>query len=122
MAFLNAEMIENEPGKAVFKFRPTAEMENPFGTIQGGLLAGMIDNLVGPAVFAADPSRATATIQMNLHFLGPAAAGDVLIGRAEAVKMGRTQAYVEAELRRESDGKLLVKASAVNIFLDEKRG
>jgi acyl-coenzyme A thioesterase PaaI-like protein len=39
------------------------------------------------------------------------------IGRAEVVKCGRTQAYVEGRLEREADGLLVVRANMVNIFI-----
>jgi uncharacterized protein (TIGR00369 family) len=115
--FLHSELIEIESGRAVVRFSPIEQMENPFGQIQGGILAGMIDNCVGPAVGATTPDRQTTTIQMSIHFLKPVIAGETIIGTAEVVKYGRTQAYVEANLTRESDGELLVKATATNLFL-----
>jgi hypothetical protein len=37
---------------------------------------------------------------------------------AEVVKHGRTQAYIEARLERVTDGALLAKETATNVFLD----
>ena len=105
------------------RFKPTEEMENPFGQVQGGLLAGMLDNIIGPAVVSVAPERPTTTIQMNINYLRPAKPGDILIGTAKVVKHGRTQAYIEAELLREADNALLACATATNLFLDtEEKG
>ena len=37
---------------------------------------------------------------------------------AVVVKHGRSQAYVEATLTRESGGEIVARATAVNLFLD----
>ncbi len=116
-AFLESELVEASGGKAVVLFRPTEQMENPYGIIQGGILAAMLDNTVGPALWSIVPDRASSTIQMSINFLRPAKAGDVIRGIAEVVKHGQTQAYIEARLERATDGAVLTKATATNVFL-----
>ena len=104
----------------VCRFAPTPEMENPYGVIQGGLLAAMIDNMVGPAVFSVAPDRRSTTIYLSVSFLSPARPGEILRGVAEVVKAGRSQVYVEARLEREADGALLVRATATNLLLGDE--
>jgi uncharacterized protein (TIGR00369 family) len=118
--FLRAELIEAADGAASVRFMPTEEMENPYGNIQGGILAGMIDNVIGPAVVSLAPEKPTATIHMSVNFLGSARAGEAIIGTARVVRYGRTQIYLEAEMTRESDGKLILKATATNVLLDPR--
>jgi uncharacterized protein (TIGR00369 family) len=115
--FLNGELISAGEGKAECRFTPTEEMENPYGSIQGGILAGMMDNVLGPAMVTLAPDRASATIQMSVNYLKPAKAGEAVIGRAEVVRQGTNQVYLEGSLERESDGTLLLRATATNIFL-----
>jgi acyl-coenzyme A thioesterase 13 len=114
--FLKATMLEYGGGKAKVKFLPTEEMLNPFGIIQGGILAGMLDNIIGPAIFTLAPKRPTSTVQMNVNYLAAVKAGDELIGTAEVIHMGRSQVYVEAQLMR--GDKLIAKATCTNLFLD----
>jgi acyl-coenzyme A thioesterase 13 len=116
--FLKAELIEAGSGKAVIRFSPTEEMENPYGLTQGGILAGMLDNIIGPAIVATVPGRRTTTVQMSVNYLRPVRTGDILIGTAEIIKHGKTQAYTEAKLVNEATGELVACCSAVNIFLD----
>jgi len=116
--FLNAQLLEMTGGVAVVRFTPSSEMENPYGLIQGGILAGMIDNIIGPAVVSVAPDRQSSTIQMTVNYLRSVKAGEKLIGTARVIKHGRTQAFVEATLEWERDKALLVKASATNVFLD----
>jgi acyl-coenzyme A thioesterase 13 len=118
-AFLHAELLSAQDGVAVVRFHPTEGMENPYGTIQGGILAGMLDNIIGPAVVSAQPDRRSATIQMSVNYLDSAKAGDTLLGTARVVRAGRRQAYIEAELIRESDNACLVKATATNVFVGD---
>ncbi len=115
---LKSEFVEAAEGRAVVLFRPTEEMENPYGIIQGGVLAAMLDNTIGPALLSLVPDRPTSTIQMSISFLRSVKAGETVRGVAEVVKHGRTQAYVEARLERVTDGALLAKATASNVFLD----
>ncbi len=117
--FLRAELLSAENGVARVRFSPSEAMENPYGLIQGGILAGMLDNIIGPAVVSAVPQRQTTTVQMSVNYHAPARPGETLLGRAEVVRYGRTQAYIESRLERESDGALLVSATAVNLFLNE---
>ncbi len=114
--FLKASMLEYGNGKAKMKFLPTEEMLNPFGIIQGGILAGMLDNVIGPAIFSLAPRRPTCTLQMNMNYIGAVKAGDELIGTAEVIHFGRSQVYVEAKLMR--GGKLIATATSTNLFLD----
>ena len=92
-----------------FEGRP--EFRNPAGFIQGGFLAAMLDDTMGPAVFAhTDGALYTATIDMNVHYLAPAQAGPI-IGEAQVVQLGKTVGFVDARLL-DKDGTWLAKASA----------
>lgn len=115
--FLNAEFIRAEGGRSEVRFRPTEAMTNPYGAVQGGILAAMMDDAVGPAMFSLPNVRPFTTVAMTTNFLRGASPQDVLIGTAEVIKAGRTQALIVARLTRESDGELLATATLTNIFL-----
>lgn len=112
----DARAIIMEPGHALIEFRTEPAHENPYGNVQGGLLAAMIDNCIGPAVFLLVPDRQMSTIEMKLNYLSPARPGELLRGEAHVIKHGRTTAFVEISLTR-ADGTLVAKASATNVFL-----
>jgi uncharacterized protein (TIGR00369 family) len=106
-------------GLAVVRFVGKAEHANPYGNVQGGLLAAMIDNCLGPAVLSVAPDRPSTTVEMTVNFLSPMRPGDVVLGEATVLRHGRTTAYVETTLRR-PDGTLVARSSATNVFLDGK--
>src|SRR5258708_31361132 len=70
-AFLQSELVQASGGKAIVLFRPTEQMENPYGIIQGGILAAMLDNTIGPALWRIVPDQRSSTIHMPLNFLRP---------------------------------------------------
>lgn len=115
-SLFDAKAIVMEPGHTIIEFRTEPAHENPFGKVQGGLLAAMIDNCIGPAVFLLVPDRQMSTIEMKLNYLTPATPGELLRGEARVIKHGRTTAFVEITLTR-PDGALVAKASATNVFL-----
>ncbi|MFN7985943.1 MAG: PaaI family thioesterase [Thermoanaerobaculia bacterium] len=116
--FLNAETIEESPGRVRCRFRPTEAMTNPWGAVQGGILAAFFDDTMGPAVFSIAEGRGFTTVSLNVSYLRASRPGEPVVCEAEVVKHGRTQAYVEASLTREADGALLARASAVQLFLE----
>ncbi|MBR1145432.1 PaaI family thioesterase [Bradyrhizobium sp. AUGA SZCCT0431] len=83
---------------------------NPAGFVQGGILSAMLDDTMGPAVFAmTDGKLYTATITMTVNFLTPAKPGKI-VGEATVMQLGKTIAFVEGRLMSE-DGTVLATAT-----------
>ena len=116
--YLNAELLEQAPGRVRCRFRPTDEMTNPWGVIQGGILAAFFDDTMGPAVASVAGGRGFATVSLNVSYLRAVRPGDRLLCEAVVVKHGHSHAYVEATLTRESGGEIVARATTVNLFLD----
>ena len=83
---------------------------NPAGFVQGGILSAMLDDTMGPAVFAMTEGRLyTATITMTVNFLAPARPGPIT-GEATVTQLGKTVAFMEGRLTA-VDGTLLATAT-----------
>ena len=83
---------------------------NPAGFIQGGILSAMLDDTMGPAVFAMTEGRLyTATITMTVNFLSPAKPGPI-VGEAKVTQLGKTVAFMEGRLMAQ-DGTVLATAT-----------
>ncbi len=119
--YLNAELLEQGSGRVRCRFRPTEEMTNPLGAVQGGILAAFFDDTMGPAIYSVSDGRGFTTVSLNVSYLRAARPGEPLLCEAVVVKHGRSQAYVEATLTRESGGEIVARATAVNLFLDPAR-
>src|SRR5919205_4394920 len=83
---------------------------NPAGFVQGGILSAMLDDTMGPAVFAMTEGRLyTATISLTVNFLAPAKPGPI-VGEARVTQLGKTVAFIEGRLTA-NDGTLLATAT-----------
>ena len=83
---------------------------NPAGFVQGGILSAMLDDTMGPAVFAmTGGERYTATITMTVNYLSPARPGPIT-GEAQVTQLGKTVSFVEGRLTA-ADGTLLATAT-----------
>jgi uncharacterized protein (TIGR00369 family) len=105
------EDVDPEAGTIVVRFEGREEFTNPLGTIQGGLLAAMLDDTMGPALVATLPPGGFApTLEMKVTYLQPAVVGP-LWGHGRVVKRGGTVSFVEADLV-DADGAMIARASA----------
>ena len=110
---LGLDILEADPadGRVKIAFLAKPEFCNAAGNVQGGFLAAMLDDCMGPAILVATNAEAfPSTIDLHVQFLSPAKPGKI-IGQGRIVRLGRTIGFVEAELADES-GNLLARASA----------
>ncbi len=110
---LGWELQEVDPhaGTIVVRFDGRPEFTNPLGNIQGGMLAAMLDDTMGPALVATLPPGGFApTLEMKVTYLQPAVVGP-LWGHGRVVKRGGTISFVEADLV-DADGAMIARATA----------
>jgi uncharacterized protein (TIGR00369 family) len=110
---LGWHLLDARPGDGWIRigFEAKPEFCNPAGFIQGGILSAMLDDTMGPAVFAMTNGRLyTATITMTTNFLAPAMVGPI-VGEASVVQLGKTVAFIEAKLIG-GNGSMLATSSA----------
>ena len=90
--------VDSRSGEVKLRFTARDEFANRHGTVQGGMLAAMLDSATGNAVMANLPSDLTAvTTRLDTAFHKPAALG-VLTATARLVHRDERSAEVEAEL------------------------
>jgi len=100
-----------DAGTARVSFEATADFLNPAGVVQGGILAAMLDDTMGPTVLLASRGAFySPTIDMHVSFLAPAKAGTI-VGEGRVVQLGKSIGFVEATLR-DGGGTALARASA----------
>lgn len=86
-------------------------MLNPRGTVQGGFVAAMLDDTMGPALVSMSGDKeAPVSLDMNVTFVKPVVPGRV-IGKGRVVGRTKAIAFLEAELFDE-DGDLLARATS----------
>jgi uncharacterized protein (TIGR00369 family) len=110
---LGREIVSVDPdsGEVQLRFSASKEFANRHGTVQGGMLAAMLDSATGNAVMARLPSDLTAlTTRLDTQFLRPAVLG-VIVATARIVRQDDRSAEATAELV-DSDGKIVATARA----------
>ena len=102
------------------EFEATPDFLNPSGHVQGGILCAMLDDTLGPAVFAAtDFKKQGRTIDLHTHFMRPAIAGNIR-GKGKVTRLGKTVAFMEGQLF-DADGKMIARATGSAMLFDFAR-
>jgi uncharacterized protein (TIGR00369 family) len=101
---IGAKVEEVEPGRSVIYIDVENIHLNGAGTLHGGVYASLIDTSMGLSVVALVGVR-TATIQMNVHFLGAVNGGRITC-ESEVVHRTRWTATAEAKVH-DSEGNLV---------------
>lgn len=108
---LGWEPMEIEPGRVKVRYTASERFLNPQGNVQGGILASMLDDAMGPAAYTTvEEGQFVPTLEFKVSFFRPAQPGP-LIAEGRLVHRTKSVAYVEGELRTE-DGDLVAKGSA----------
>jgi uncharacterized protein (TIGR00369 family) len=102
---------DEETGAVRVEFQGRQSFLNAGGVIQGGLIAAMLDDTLGPTVLVKTAGRHyCATIDLRVSFLAPARPG-VLIGEGRIIKLGATIGFLEGRLLTAA-GELVATATA----------
>lgn len=103
--------VAPERGEIEVFFDAKQEFTNPTGAVQGGFLAAMLDDTLGPALVATlDDGGFAPTLELKVNFLCPAAPGR-LTGRGRMVHRSGTIAFLAGELL-DGEGTVLATATA----------
>ena len=96
--------IDPPAGTVEIGFKADERFGNPQGFVQGGIIAAMLDDTHGPALFGhVDGKIFPVTIDCNISFIKAARFGS-FVGKGRLVSMGKTIAFTEAELFDEQGG------------------
>ena len=110
---LGCEVLEAELGSGFMKvrFEGKPEFANAMGSLQGGILAAMLDQTAGQAIMTTlGEDEIAPTLEIKVNFIKPAKVG-ALFGEGSVVHRGRFVAFAEAKLR-DPGGDLVATASA----------
>lgn len=105
-------------GRVVFEGEPTIAMNNPFGVIQGGWMATILDAACGSAVHSMlKVGQAYTTLEIKTVFHRALVAGTPVRAEGRVTQVGRRAGFAEADLRG-LDGKLYATATSTCLVME----
>jgi uncharacterized protein (TIGR00369 family) len=97
--YLGVRFVEFEPGRLVATMEVRAELLTPFKTLHGGVMAGLVDHVLGCVLYPLMPrGQWAATTEFKLNYLAPVFAGATLRAESTVVSLGRRTAVVRVEV------------------------
>ena len=106
--------VDGERGTVEVTFQAKPEFLNPAGNVQGGFLAAMLDDTMGPALVATlDAGEFAPTLNLNVQFHRPAKVGS-LKGVGRVTLRGREVCQLSGELLQ--NDKIVASATATAII------
>jgi uncharacterized protein (TIGR00369 family) len=106
--------IDPDAGTIETTFQARPEFTNPAGHVQGGMLAAMLDDTMGPALAATlGPGQFAPTLNLNVSFERPGKVG-AITGRGRVLKRGADVCFLAGELFQ--DGKRIASATATALI------
>ncbi|WP_421792621.1 PaaI family thioesterase [Hyphobacterium sp.] len=107
---------DSEAGRLRVAFDGKLEFTNPAGLVQGGFLAAMLDDVMGPAILVKSRGKKYATtIDLHTHYLRPVRPGRIEV-EAIVTQLGRQVAYVEGKLF-DARGRLCARATCSSMIV-----
>jgi 1,4-dihydroxy-2-naphthoyl-CoA hydrolase len=102
-AFLGIEVTECSPGVLAARVDVVPSLLTPFGAAHGGVLAVLVDHVLGAVCYPVIPRGAwAATTEFKVNYLAPVREG-ILEARAEIIALGNRIAVVCIEARSNGD-------------------
>jgi uncharacterized protein (TIGR00369 family) len=113
--FLGVKFVEFQPGRLKAEMPVRKELLSPFGNLHGGVMAGLVDHVLGCVLYPLMPRGAwAATTEFKLNYLAPVKDGTLIV-ESSVVSMTRTTAVVRVDVSNQgrlacvAQGTLLVR-------------
>ncbi len=115
---LKGEVVSFDAEKEVLinKFPVLKEHLNPYGNMQGGIIAAAIDNTIGPLSMLVSPPNFTRYLNLKYGQVVSPELGSVLVTATYTGKKKR-QLFFEAVVH-DHDGNVLASAKAIHWIID----
>ena len=114
------QLVEVEPGRAVFEMEAGPQHANPMGTLHGGILCDIADAAMGIAYASTlEEGESFTTLELKINFLKPVWKAR-LRAEGRVVKRGKTVGLVECDVVDET-GSLVARASSTCLTLSGKK-
>ncbi len=120
-AFLGIKITHVSPDKVTAELAVRDELDNRNGTMHGGAVMALADNLGGTATVAnLPPGGRTATIESKTNFFAVIPVGDTAYAECTPLHKGRTTMVWQTRITR-GDGKLCALVTQTQIVIPPEK-
>lgn len=109
--WLNFKLEHIEKGSATISLEVKHDMTNPYGNIHGGMMALVMDEVIGWGVVSLDTDSYYTSLNLNVDFLYAIKEGERLKATSNVVRAGKKIIHVECHVY-DMQERLLGKASS----------
>lgn len=100
-SYLGIRFDELGPGRLVATMPVRDELLTPFGTLHGGVMAGLVDHVLGCVLYPLMArGQWAATTEFKLNYLAPVKGG-TLRAESRVVSLGRRTAVVQVDVTQD---------------------
>ncbi len=120
MKLINARLIDVKPGYCEIHIPYDLKLTQQHGFFHAGIVSTVADNTAGYAGFSLmEEDSSILTVEFKLNLIAPGD-GDILIGRANVLKRGRTLTICRSEVYVVKNGKEKLCAAAQSTLIELK--
>jgi 1,4-dihydroxy-2-naphthoyl-CoA hydrolase len=103
--YLGLQTVEVGPGRLTCEMHVREELLNPFGTAHGGVLAAVVDHVLGAVLYPVMPRGSwSATTEFKLNLIAPVRVGTL---RATSTIESLTKRTAVVRIEAHHDGRLV---------------
>lgn len=109
--WMNFTLEAIDKGKTTISLEVKHDMTNPYGNIHGGMMALVMDEVIGWAVVSLDTNNHYTSLNLNVDFLYAIKEGERLKATSEVIRAGKKIIHVECRVYDMQD-RILGKATS----------
>lgn len=103
--------FDAETATVTVRYTPPPSFASPRGAVQGGLIGGFLDEVMGTALLAVtDDELLPLNLDLNMTFVRMVPL-ETITAKGRVIRLGRRVAFLEGELF-DKDGTLLARATS----------
>ncbi|XP_042241895.1 acyl-coenzyme A thioesterase 13-like [Homarus americanus] len=104
-------VVSGGNGKCIAEMTVEKEHTNRGGTLHGGLTATLVDIVSTMALMTTKQAVPGVSVDINVSYLSAAKTGDEILINAEALKVGRTLAFLNVDITNKDSGAPVARGS-----------
>lgn len=116
MRWLNPIILEAEEGRLVFQYQVRTEWLNPANSLHGGVMAAIMDDIIGATTFTfGEEDSFYTTINNTIDYFAMAQVDAILIAETKILKKGKQFVHAECEIWNADRSRLIARGTS-NLF------